>query len=63
MPTCWRGQLMAMPILPENRHGCQRCHNRYDAPHRQRTREARKRRQMEHVQGQLFEAGPMEAIL
>ena len=36
-------------------HLCQRCHNTYDAPHRQRTREARKRRQMAHEQGQLFE--------
>ena len=42
---------------------CQRCHNRYDAPHRQRTREARKRRLMTHEQGSLFESGPTEAIL
>ena len=46
-------------VDPKNlRALCQRCHNAYDAPHRQRTREARKRRQMEHEQGQLFEAGP-----
>ena len=43
-------------------HLCQRCHNTYDAPHRQRTREARKRRQMAHVQGQLFEAESTEAL-
>ena len=42
-------------------HLCQRCHNTYDAPHRQRTREARKRRQMVHEQGQLFEAESTEA--
>ena len=44
-------------------HGCQRCHNSYDAEHRARTRETRKRRAMDHEQGQLFESGPMEAIL
>ena len=43
-------------------HGCQRCHNRYDAPHRQRTREARKRRKMAHVQGSLFVLEPVEAM-
>ena len=44
-------------------HGCQRCHNTYDAPHRQRTREARRRRQMAHVQGSLFVLEPVEAML
>ena len=136
MAMCWRGQLMTMPILPENRkrypggspqskewralveqirersfdfcegelflgydceaengkphpvtaslvvltvahlnhrpedsqssnlaHLCQRCHNTYDAPHRQRTREARKRRKMAHVQGSLFVLEPVEAML
>ena len=44
-------------------HLCQRCHNTYDAPHRRRTREARKRRKMAHEQGILFVLEPVEEMM
>ena len=48
-------------------HLCQRCHNTYDAPHRQANARARRERERlrhaDHVQGQLFEAEPMKGIL
>lgn len=46
---------------------CQRCHNAYDAPHRQANararRERERRRDADHVQGELFPTEPMKGIL
>ena len=46
---------------------CQRCHNAYDAPHRQANararRERERRRHADHEQGQLFNAEPVRGIL
>ena len=48
-------------------HLCNRCHNTFDAPHRQANaqtrRERERRRHADHEQGQLFDTEPTRGIL
>ncbi len=40
--------------LSNLRHACQKCHNKYDAPHRQHTKKATREADMNRNQLQLF---------